>query len=138
MSAIQNCRRGSAPSVGEKARVRAPTSAPRPMDAIRKPNPCAPTRSTWSAKSGIKVSRFIAKREKTATATRSIPTTGSRRAYAAPCTHASEPLLLVVLGQDCRQIAHQQQRADGGKVADGVGQEANWNADRADDQAGDR
>ena len=67
-----------------KARVSAPASAPSPIDAMRKPNPAAPTFRTSSAKSGISVSRFMANSEKTATVTRRRPTIGSRLAYDAP------------------------------------------------------
>ena len=40
----------------------------------------APVWSTWSAKIGSRVKRFIAKSEKTATFSRRVPTTGSWRA----------------------------------------------------------
>ena len=83
-SPSQNWRAGSAPSPGKNARVKAPTSAPSPIDAIRNPNPDAPAWSTWSAKSGMSVSRFIANSEKTATSISSSPTTGSRTTYEAP------------------------------------------------------
>jgi len=52
----------------------APDSAPRPSAAIRKPKPVAPTCSTFSAKSGISVSRFMANIENTATVNRRVPT----------------------------------------------------------------
>ncbi len=79
-SAIQNWRRESAPAAGKKASVRAPTKAPRPIEPTRNPKPWAPTWSTPSANKGTRVRRFIAKSEKTATATSSMPTTGSLRA----------------------------------------------------------
>src|SRR2546428_429582 len=84
IAAIHSWRCGSTPKRGKKASVSAPVREPSPIDARRKPNPCAPTWSTWSANSGIRVVRFMAKSEKTATAISSMPTTGSLRAYASP------------------------------------------------------
>src|SRR5205823_7043129 len=80
-SRSQNWRAGFAPSPGKNARVKAPSSAPSPIDAIRNPNPDAAAWSTWAANNGRSVRRFIANSEKTATSIGSRPTTGSRTTY---------------------------------------------------------